>query len=266
MTQFFSSLNGDEVSGINVSERGLAYGDGHFTTAKILNGQIEHIEKHIQRLNIAQTTLKLPSIDLGALQQYLIKVAHGYELAVLKVMITAGNGGRGYSRKGCSKPNIYVSISEFPLHYLAWSEEGINIGFSDFTLTSYSCLSSIKHLNRLEQVMIRVELDEREEQDLIVCNQEGNVVSASCANVFWFEQGKWFTPEIKHCGINGIMRQRILSLINNVTIGNYLSSQLDNIEAMFITNGVMGVVPVHTFCQRTLSIAPVRGIQELNLT
>lgn len=266
MTQFFSSLNGDEVSGIKVSERGLAYGDGHFTTAKILNGQIELLKEHIQRLAIGQTTLKLAPIDFSVLEQYLIKIAHGYELAVLKVMITAGHGGRGYSRKGCSKPNIYVSISEFPQHYLAWSEEGINTGLSDFILSSYSSLSGIKHLNRLEQVMIRVELDEREEQDLIVCNQSGNVVSASCANVFWYEQGKWFTPKLEHCGVNGIMRQRILSLTNNVTIGHYLSSQLDNIDAMFITNAVMGVIPVHSFCQRRLSIAPVRNIQELNFT
>ena len=46
----YSSINGIEDQYISISDRALAYGDGLFTTAKIVNGEIQRLNEHIERL------------------------------------------------------------------------------------------------------------------------------------------------------------------------------------------------------------------------
>ncbi len=263
MTLLFSSLNEQPFSGVDISERGLAYGDGHFTTAKIIDGDIAHLERHIARLMKAQQCLRLKAIDWLSLSEHIKKVAQPYTLAVLKIIITAGQGGRGYSRNGIDNPNVYVTVSQFPQHYLSWQAQGINVGLAQFTVSSHSLLSGLKHLNRLEQVMIRAELDERSEQDILVCNQNGYVIEASCANVFWLKNGHWHTPSLASSGVDGIVRQKIIDHLDNIVIDDYHTLALADIEAMFLTNSIMGIVPVSMYNQGALSISPVKELQRM---
>ncbi|WP_339366106.1 aminotransferase class IV, partial [Vallitalea maricola] len=67
-----------------------------------------------------------------------------------------------------------------------------------------------KHLNRLEQVLLRTELDERSEDDLIVTNCQGNVIEATSSNIFYWQNEKLCTPEISTSGVDGIIRQAII--------------------------------------------------------
>lgn len=263
MTLLFSSLNEQPIDFIDVQERGLAYGDGHFTTAKIIDGDVQFLQAHIARLQHAQSILKLNPINWQNLSDYLKHVARSFSQAVLKVMVTSGKGGRGYSRIGTEHPNVFVTISECPTHYITWQEEGIELGLADFTLSSHSLLSGVKHLNRLEQVMIRAELDERAEQELIVCDSQRHIIEASCANVFWLKGGRWYTPSIESCGVDGIMRQMLISHLSNIQVGQYPANTLDDIDAMMLTNSVMGIVPVNKYLNKSIDISAIREVQKV---
>ena len=46
----FCLVNGIEQSHIDIESRGFAYGDGLFTTAKILKGQVQYLTSHVERL------------------------------------------------------------------------------------------------------------------------------------------------------------------------------------------------------------------------
>lgn len=252
----YISINGQQQKDIMVTDRGLAYGDGLFTTAKIIDGKVVLLDKHIERLQDGCKKLKLHLSSHVNLNEQLQQVSKGFSQAVLKVIITAGSGGRGYSRLGLDDDaaNIIIMVSDFPSHYENMALKGISLANSNQQIGTSSMLAGIKHLNRLEQVLLRAELDERCEDDLIVTDNQGNVVEATSANVFYWLGEQLCTPEIVTAGVDGLIRQAIIVHNPNVKIRKTSLSDLNKAEGIFICNSLMGIMPVKTYNERQLSI------------
>ncbi len=259
----YCSVNGIEQTTIDLNDRGLAYGDGIFTTAKITNGLVVLLDKHIERLTLGCQQLKLAAPSEQYLMSQLQLVAKLFGQAVLKVMITAGSGGRGYSRIGLSNTdaNIIIIVSDFPAHYNELALQGINLGDSMQQIAINPMLAGIKHLNRLEQVLLRAELDERSEDDLVVTNYLGDVIEASCANLFYWKKGQLYTPDLSLSGVNGLIRQQILTKYPETRVYQTRLADLNEVNAMFICNSLMGIMPVKTYNNRELTIDEVLQLQ-----
>lgn len=260
MTQNFIDNEPSDV--VNVLDRGLAYGDGCFTTALVKHGQMQMFEQHIHRLSSQSQQLLLPTFDLNLLKSRLIKVCESIELGVVKIMITSGSGGRGYSRQGVSNSRVIITTHTYPSFYSEWQRSGIHIGISEQKLGINPLLAGLKHLNRLEQVLIRAELDNRSEDDLLVTDINGDIIECCSANVFWFKAGQWYTPCLSSAGVKGLMRDKVIESDLGVIQGSYQLSDLDGISAMFITNAILGIVPVNIFAQKPLMMSPVNEIQK----
>ncbi|OKY25448.1 aminodeoxychorismate lyase [Thalassotalea sp. PP2-459] len=251
----YCSLNGINTEDIPIKDRGLAYGDGVFTTAKIVDGTILLLAEHIERLKESCTRIALSNIDWQGLKAEIVKQSAAFPLAVLKIMITAGIGGRGYSRVGVSKPNVIVMVHEFPKHYIDWQQTGVSIGIAETQLGINPQLAGVKHLNRLEQVLIRKELDESNWQDLIVTDVQSHIVETSCANVFWIKNNAVFTPELDSSGVAGLLRNKAIKQYSKMNLVKATIDALIDVDAMVICNSVMGYVPVANFNGRTLSLS-----------
>jgi len=258
----YFSVNGQPVANISIQDRGLAYGDGLFTTAKIANGTVEQLQKHILRLQSGCKTLGIKLPELQPLFDEIDIVGRRFPNAVLKIVITAGQGGRGYSRVGVSEHNIIVMVSDFPKHYKQWAKSGIYLLDSKQQMGVNPMLSGLKHLNRLEQVLIRQELDNSDADDLVVCNVDGNVIETSCANIFWLKENEIFTPEITVSGVAGLMRKYILQRLPNIQRKKAHLSDLANASSIFISNSIMGIVPVKQYNNRVYDLSPVFKIQK----
>ncbi|EOK5619436.1 aminotransferase class IV, partial [Escherichia coli] len=115
---------------------------------------------HLQRLEQGCRQLLLPMPDLSLLADEMRRIAQGHARAVLKIILTPGSGGRGYSRRGCQAPVRILSLSPWPQHYATLQQQGASLVTSPVPLARNPLLAGIKHLNRLEQVMIRHHLDE----------------------------------------------------------------------------------------------------------
>jgi 4-amino-4-deoxychorismate lyase len=259
----YCSINGKQVKQLSVKNRGFSYGDGLFTTGKISNGCVEMLPLHITRLIDGCIKLKIEQPNMNELKNELQKIACSYTKAVIKVVITAGEGGRGYSRLGTSSPTVVISVSAYPEHYPLWKKNGINLGISSLQLGINPMLSGLKHLNRLEQVLIREELDNRVEDDLLVTNINGHIIETSCANLFWIIDGQYYTPNITHSGVAGLVRANILINIPNVILDDFVLSDVEQAQSMFICNSVMGIVPIKTFNGKLLSIDKLLDIQSI---
>ncbi|REL27183.1 aminodeoxychorismate lyase [Thalassotalea euphylliae] len=265
-----------QTPSINVSDRAFAYGDGLFTTAKITNGKVDNLAAHLERLINGVNTLAI-DVDLTGLQQRLEALASGYSLAVLKVLISAGEGGRGYSRVGCEKGKAVISIHDYPAHYKAWQQHGIRLGIAKTRLGVNPMLAGIKHLNRLEQVMVRRELDARDEDDLLVSNCLGNIVEVTAGNVFWLPKGNnnhhnatsretWHTPSLGMSGVDGLARQQLIQKLNGsnryaIEIVEQSTLAANTVESMLVCNSVLGIAPVYEFSGTALNITPVSQLQ-----
>lgn len=258
-------VNGVQQNSIEINNRGLAYGDGLFTTAKITNGNVEYLSLHIQRLISGCEKLGLTAPSKNTLSEQLSQVAKTYELAVLKVIITASSGGRGYARSADPVNNIIIMVHDFPTHYDDLVIEGITLGDSKQQIGINPMLSGLKHLNRLEQVLLRQELSHTKVDDLVVTNINNDVIEATSANLFFWLNGQLCTPDVSNSGVNGIMRQIILKKYPDTLIKTVALTELTSASAMFICNCVMGVMPIKTYNGQLLSISlPQRMRNSLN--
>lgn len=250
----FCSVNGQETDKVAVNDRGFAYGDGIFTTAKIHLGEIQLLSQHINRLVSGCSALNINFSNSNELIEQLKAIAKQFSEAVLKVMISAGSGGRGYSRIGTTEPTVVISVSSFPAHYHQWQQTGINLGISELKLGINPMLNGMKHLNRLEQVFIRQELDQRAEDDILVSNINGHIIETSSSNIFWRKENQLFTPKIENSGVSGLMREALLMQYPNTLVDDFSLSELSQAQSIFICNCVMGVVPIKMFNGKLLTI------------
>jgi len=260
----FCSINGKEISDLAVNDRGLAYGDGLFTTAKVKDGQVDMLEQHVNRLIKGCLFLGIDIEHLGDIKKQIISSALTYDLAVLKVIITAGSGGRGYSRVGLSKQssNLIIIISDFPTHYFALAETGITLAVSKQAISISPMLSGLKHLNRLEQVLLRQELDSQPVDDLVVSNANNEVIETTCANIFYLRDNRWHTPDVSLSGVNGLMRQKIINLLGNIKVSSTSIEELMSAKEIFICNSIMGILPVKRLAQNELLMSQSKRIRD----
>ncbi|WP_114325488.1 aminodeoxychorismate lyase [Candidatus Colwellia aromaticivorans] len=250
----FCLVNGVEHNQIDIENRGLAYGDGLFTTAKIIDGKIQYLSSHVQRLRLGCKQLALFAPNKVELTEQLSQVAKQYDLAVLKIIITASSGGRGYARSTDPNSDVIIMVHDYPKHYDELAIEGITLGDSNQHIGINPMLSGLKHLNRLEQVLLRQELVNTKEDDLVVTNVNNEVIEATSANLFFWLNGRLCTPDITNSGVNGIMRQTILQKYPDTLIKTVTLAELASSPAMFICNCVMGVMPVKNYNGQHLSI------------
>jgi len=257
----FCLVNGIQQKHIDIENRGIAYGDGLFTTAKILNGDIQYLTEHVQRLLLGCEKLGINAPSQAEITKQLSTVAKSYSLAVLKVIITASSGGRGYARTINKGHDLIIMVHDYPQHYHEQATTGLKLGLSKQQMGLNPMLAGLKHLNRLEQVLLREELSIRPEDDLLVTNINNEVIEATSANLFILLNGKWHTPDVSQSGVNGIMRQAILQRYPKTVIKSLSLDDITNAQAIFICNCVMGLMPVSAFNGRDLSIEQVKSVQ-----
>ncbi|MGM5618031.1 aminodeoxychorismate lyase [Klebsiella sp. K5-308] len=241
-------INGAESETLAVNDRSVQFGDGCFTTARIVRGRVQLLSAHLARLQKACEQLFIPYDDWALLAHEMAHLAQPHQDGVLKVIITRGAGGRGYSAAGCVNPVRILSVSPWPEHYLRWREEGISVTLSPVRLGRNPSLAGLKHLNRLEQVLIRSHLEQTDADEALVLDSDGWLTECCAANLFWRKGSDVFTPRLDRAGVNGIMRQYILAKLApspfRVVEATMRPEALSEADEVLVCNALMPLVPV----------------------
>ena len=246
-------INGHKQDFLPANDRATQFGDGCFTTARIADGQVCLLAAHIQRLQTACERLVIPFTEWAELQREMLDMAKANPRGVLKVIISRGAGGRGYSGAGCLNPTRILSVSAYPAYYDEWRREGITLALSPVHLGRNPLLAGIKHLNRLEQVLIRAHLEQSDADEALVLDSEGLITECCAANLLWRQGSDVFTPTLDQAGVNGIMRQFCLQHLAHsgfrVVEVNAGVEALLTADEVVICNALMPVVPVRAYGQ-----------------
>lgn len=237
---------GDQsVPSLPDNDRGLAYGDGLFETVRAHGGRMHWWHAHWQRMQRGAAILRMVLPDEGSVMAEATRLLDGGD-AVLKLIVTRGSGGRGYSPAHAGVPNWTLSSHALPTSPAA----GLNLRWCDTRLALQPALAGIKHCNRLEQVLARGEWDDPGIDDGLVCSSEGDVVCATAANVFVLRDGTWLTPMVDRCGIAGVCRAWALRALP-AREARLAVTDVEAAEAVFLCNGVRGILPVARLGART---------------
>ena len=120
-------------------------------------------------------------------------------------------------------------------------------------------LAGIKHCNRLEQVLARVELQSTGAYEGLVGSGSGRLISGTMSNVFLDTDSGLVTPVLDQCGVAGIMREVVLreapAMGLPVRVADIPLGELDDTRGLFVTNVRLGVLPVSRIDGRTVRIS-----------
>lgn len=232
---------------IDPSDRGLAYGDGLFETMAARDGVIRWLDYHLERLAGGCARLALPPPE-PALREEILRVAARPGRHVVKAILTRGPGARGYAPPAVSQPTRIVSISSWPAYPAANYTRGIGLQTLSLRLGENPALAGLKHLNRLEQVLAKLELGAHASREGLLLDGRGAVVGGVSSNLFAVRGAELVTPALERCGVKGVMRRVVLETASRVGLKaserELVTADLASADELFVTNAVFGIWPV----------------------
>ena len=241
MAVITSIINGVPGDSIDAADRGLSYGHGLFETMRLDGGVLPLWSYHCERLLNGARRLRIP-LDADSLESARDKaLAQLPGPGMIKLTLTAGPGPRGYgARSTC--PGIIWQWFE-----VSAPESPVILQCCEYRLPANPPLAGIKHLNRLDQVMAAMEAAEGHQPLLL--DTRGNLVEALSHNLFLFREGRWWTPALNECGVEGVMRELLLVRLipecgEQVEVATLPFDALPEAEEVFICNSVSGLLPV----------------------
>lgn len=246
-------INGSFDQTISVFDRGFSYGDGVFRTMKVRNGLPVSWPFHYQKLvaDCAVIGIVCPSAELlmSDLQKLFENELFSEDLTqVAKIIITRGEGERGYAPPTITVPTRVVMKSGLPHYAKSNYDKGVQLHVCDLRLAAQPKLAGIKHLNRLENVLARMEWREDAIFDGLLLDQAGNVIECTMSNVFARFGTELVTPDLSQCGVSGITRQRILGLGSvlglDLVVRALNLEQLLQADEIIICNSLFGAFQV----------------------
>ena len=217
MSQAHAMLNGELLSANSAQQDKAAvaqfnrlglFGDGLFETMFVNRRTIHLRDYHMQRLakglHVLQLDADLAQIDFE-IDALLADMAAGDGQYRLKLVLSRGTGRSGYSAKGSKHQRLLIAE---PFAFV--QSPPVAIAQSKLQLGSQPLLAGLKHCNRLEQVLAKIEQEASGSDDLLLCSQNGSVVEAISSNLFLLQGQTLLTPSLSDCGVAGVMRDFVM--------------------------------------------------------
>lgn len=247
-------VNGRPDTAIDLSDRGFQFGDGVFTTLLVQDGVPLFAREHLDRLFRDAGILRLPPPDRERLVAEMREIVSGCSSGILKIHWTRGTGGRGYlppeelspTRALILRPTDALSAVLPSPCKLRWAEMRLGIN---------PVVAGAKHMNRLEQVLARLEWRGAEFDESLLLDSEGFVVEGVATNLFYLDGTTLVTPLLDRAGVRGVMRDLLMQMAKgsgySVREERVKPESLQHADALILTNSVRGICPVGTLAGTT---------------
>jgi branched-subunit amino acid aminotransferase/4-amino-4-deoxychorismate lyase len=226
------------------------YGRGVFTTVAVHRGRPFLWDAHWARL-LAHAERAGVECDFGDNEAALLLArlveANGVEEGRARVHLL-GRAVRGRWKLGHEgRPADLLMMTAD-----TWTTpESLALTVSPYRVNTCSPLVGVKTVNRLEQILAWEEARARDFDEAVVCNERGEVASATTANLFWVRQGTVYTPALATGALAGTTRARVIELAEALAVplseGAHTLHDVAEAEEIFLTSSALGVAPVTTF-------------------
>ncbi len=254
-------VNGKPSNLISIRDRGLLYGDGVFRTLRARLGKAQHWPLHFQKLQHDCAALDIACPDAAILSTELNNLLAQHPNGVVKLMVTRGEGTRGYAPSTNAKPTHLWDISALPDYPEDWATHGIVARLCQLRLSQQPRLAGLKHLNRLENVLAAAEWNDAHIAEGILLDASSNVIEGTRSNLFMVKDGTLLTPDLSNCGVAGVQRERVMAwaAINNVPcqVAQFGLTELLVADEVFLVNSIIGLWPLRELQGRNWNRHPI---------
>lgn len=253
---------------ISNRNRALAYGDGIFDTLKFEEGTLIFIEDHYFRLmsSMRMLRMKIPmNFTLEFYESEILKLIEQSEVQEdLRIRVTVYRKDGGLYLPLTNE--IDYLIEARPLTLQEYDAYEIEL-YKDFPVVS-SLLSTIKSNNRLLNVLASVYADENSYQNCLLINEKKNLVEAINANVFLIKGKDIYTPAIESGCVNGIIRKKIIGLIqesDDYMLHETTVSPFELLKAneVFLTNSITEIQSVDKYRKRNYQTNETNRLKDI---
>lgn len=235
---------------ISLEGEAFLYGYGVFETIKFQDRKIHFLKEHMTRLKDGCKKLKLQiSIDMRLFKKncHELMELNNLTSGVLKIScIKEKNGSK-----------VILSLRENKYKAEDY-ENGFKLCFAHRKRNPYSVLTYIKSNNYIENLLIRREALAGGYDEAICTNVYDKVCEGTISNIFFVRDGIIYTPSVESGILSGIMRQKIIDIVDNINlsikIGEYTKEDLLMADEIFITNSLMEIMPVSQIDVKPLNL------------
>ena len=248
--------------------RAFKYGDGVFETLKIVNSNIVFFEDHYFRLMASMRMLRMEipeNFTLEYLESEIFKTVSANDLdESARVRLTVFRKDGGLYNPISNEVAYIIEVSEFVENRK--QEYKVEL-YKDFYVYS-GLLSTLKTTNRILNVVASIYASENEYDNCLFLNEKKQLVEALHGNIFLVFDNKIITPTIKEGCIKGIIRKKIIDILqknNGFTIEEreILPFELQKADELFITNSIIDIQPVTNYRKKTYKTEVSLEILEL---
>lgn len=249
---------------VSVNDRGFLYGDGFFETLPALAGRPQFLHEHLARLRASARDFRLPFPEKfsweGALSRLL--AANGLEEVRARVKILLSRGtAPGLGLPGGANPTLVIWAQPYtpppPEEYArGWS-------LVTFPERRTTFMGRHKSLNYLFYLAARQYAGERGAKEALVLEADGLVSEGAATSLVYTLKGAYYTPQA-HSALPGVTLQvlgRALARRGSALICRPTTpGDLAGAGGLWLTNSLMGVMPVSSLDGKPVPISPATGL------
>jgi len=258
----------EEAAGVSLRDTGLLHGTGVFTTMRANDGTVVRLAQHLARLRASCDALSIPlpfkDDELTAANVELLK-RNEFPSARLRLTVTRGSATNDPVHGLRLSPNVFLTASVFEPYPASFYEKGLTVVvLDDQKLNPYDVQAGHKTLNYFSRFAGLRTASLAGAGEALWFDVHNYLQSGSISNVFIVKDGTIITPptpaEMKDPFINsrtpypkssvlpGVTRAAVIELAKaqSLTVDTRAIeiAQLLEADEVFLTNSIMGVMPV----------------------
>jgi branched-chain amino acid aminotransferase len=251
---------------ISVYDHGLLYGDGVFEGIRAYNGRVFKLERHIDRLFDSAKAIRLEIPHSRAeVCDIVIETCRRNDIhdGYIRLVVTRGSGDLGIDPRKCPRPELIV-IARPQLTMYTAASHGIRLITSTFRRNAIDATSpSIKSLNYLNNVLARLEANDRGADEALMLDAQGYVAEATVDNFFIVTEQALVTPPTA-TNLKGVTRETLLAVAASLGIRTderpFTLFDVWTAREAFICGTGAEVVPVVSVDGRTIGSGEVGAV------
>ncbi|MFZ3372065.1 MAG: aminotransferase class IV [Desulfitobacteriaceae bacterium] len=237
-------------------DRLLLFGYGIFETLLITTSGPQLLHAHWQRMRDGARVLNLALPDFPLWSQQIeryLSTSPSKPPYALRVTLSGGAPIQDHP------PQLLFQNRSFP-YTVSQYEKGIRLYLLPTPRNEFSPLTKIKSTNYLENILAKEEALRNNAEEGIWLNSHNFIVEGTMSNIFFVSKRILYTPSL-NCGcLPGTRRFLILELAAKLKIpvseGSFSLEDLLLADEVFLTNALMGIMPVQRINDHSFKIVP----------
>lgn len=231
---------------IHIEDRGFQFGDGVYEVIRIYNGKPFTLKEHIDRLyasaqkiymEIPYSKQEITDLIINLLEQESASTCNLY------LQISRGVVPRNHVIPETASPTLigYLMPGTRPVDLMKTGGKAVITE----DLRWHYC--DIKSISLLGAVLAKKKATDAGCLEAIL-HRDGIITEGSSTNIWMVQNGKLFTHPANQFILNGITRQKVISLLDFNQLPyeetGFTVEQLQNADELFLTSTTMEIIPI----------------------